>query len=1504
MFRLSHSDLRTTTARARTARRGRTPAREPRWTRPPWQVFHAGFERLEDRTMLSGITSGQVTAINQGLGALSGLGTHLNSFNQLDQNLRVVNTTLSQVLDIGQTLTTDLSSAASSYLAAQANAAADLATALSSSTPGNVVTVTGSADASGNLTFHVSLDVTRSANGPNLNLGPQAAALGVNTAATVNLSVELIANFSFAVSADPSDTFQLTFDSTNPLKVIGTASTTNLSAGLNVGFLGAQINGGSVTLNAELDAAFTKNPLQVSDLQTSDPSTILTLTPTSSLTATLPVTATLGTFTPSGTLTVTSNDLFGSTPPSVSFDNNFSNDFANFGNLSADQVLGNLNNLASFLSQFSNSSVLSTPIPFAKSQTLGTVLNLGTALTTELGLGTDPAKVSGTSPLEKVVTGQNNTSAVTPNFATVQDLVADLAQALNVSQNAINAQYDSTSQNLTFAVDFKFNAPELKVPLAFSLNLAPLGNVSSSDQLTLDANGEVKFTFGFNLAAAKPPELLTPINANVPSNLSGDAHFQLSIDGGALTQTITVSNSGISSPADIVANINTGLTNAGITNVTAVGMNPATLNGTDWRQIALVGGNHSIELFAAPNDPIITDLKFDNGVASHAHAGQIFVRDASFNGTATLADTNFSAVANLGPISIHASGGLISGTAGFTVGPLTDPNTNSTTIPLDDLLAAITGTISSTFASPTITGSANLTMPNISVDAGLLSLSGNPTLTVSVTNLGNPSPTVMVTQNTDLTNSSLFNFESLSFDTIFHDVIAALVQIKNLLGNYSQFGFLNTPLPIINTSVASLIDYAGKLGTDIAKAQEDPNGTLQELTSELSAALGLNAGGPVSLSFDPAADALRLDLSFHTGSSANLPLNLSLGALAQHASGSPPVGSVGQLLSASSSGNLTVKADASAHLSLGFDLGQNFKPFLDSSPGHTTAITVGANISTPGGVNLSLNVGPVGLGVTNGNITLNDGSTDPTTEATFSFGLAPGRQDLTSLTTSSFQATLKGGASLSLPLYLEPVDMPLGGTSNVLAITIPDLNALLAGNANSVQITTPDLTNLFGSLSVLGLLQNPSLFVNGIEGVLSGLQTGLNSKVFSVNLPLLGNDLQKAAHFLSDLVSQADTALKTLGNTLKNDTVQNLIADLKQGIVTVFGPSPGLGLLENPDGTPATPATALNDVAIDYYDASGNNLSLNPANPSQEDAIQVNIKLGGDLVDSSFGVSSSLGLPGLGISTSGNIKVDLPWTFNFGFGLSVHDGFYLDTSSTASPAFDVHLNVTAPGLNLTGQLGFLAITAADGTAKGNTSFTGDFNVNLLDPNNDGKNRLPLTYLLSGPDFSNVVSATFTADAGVHLHLTTGFGSADFPSLQADLDITWMFSTADWQSGGDKPDVAFNNVELDLGSFISNFAGPIIQQVKNIIDPVEPVLNVLTARIPVISDLSGQDISLLSLAAIFGNVPQSDVNDFVSVYNALKGIVDAPVPTPGMDVMISLGSFDLNSYDLRSAPTRR
>lgn len=188
MSRLFRRDLRATTDPSRIAGRGKTPSRGPRRMGLPWQVFRTGFERLEDRTLLAGgISAGQVTAINQGLGALSGLGTQLNSFQELGQSLNLLNTSLSQVLDIGQTLSDDLGTPASAYLGQATPTVSGLATALTSTTTGNKVTVTGSDDGSGNLTFQVSVDVTKTSSPLPLGLGPQAQALGVTTTATATV---------------------------------------------------------------------------------------------------------------------------------------------------------------------------------------------------------------------------------------------------------------------------------------------------------------------------------------------------------------------------------------------------------------------------------------------------------------------------------------------------------------------------------------------------------------------------------------------------------------------------------------------------------------------------------------------------------------------------------------------------------------------------------------------------------------------------------------------------------------------------------------------------------------------------------------------------------------------------------------------------------------------------------------------------------------------------------------------------------------------------------------------------------------------------------------------------------------------------------------------------------------------------------------------------------------------------------------------------------------------
>ena len=60
-------------------------------------------------------------------------------------------------------------------------------------------------------------------------------------------------------------------------------------------------------------------------------------------------------------------------------------------------------------------------------------------------------------------------------------------------------------------------------------------------------------------------------------------------------------------------------------------------------------------------------------------------------------------------------------------------------------------------------------------------------------------------------------------------------------------------------------------------------------------------------------------------------------------------------------------------------------------------------------------------------------------------------------------------------------------------------------------------------------------------------------------------------------------------------------------------------------------------------------------------------------------------------------------------------------------------------------------------------------------------------------------------------------------------------------------VEFNHIGLDLGSFISNYVKPIVEQVQKITEPLQPLIDVVTTPIPVISDLAGQPITLLDIA---------------------------------------------------------
>src|SRR5690606_29001728 len=95
-----------------------------------------------------------------------------------------------------------------------------------------------------------------------------------------------------------------------------------------------------------------------------------------------------------------------------------------------------------------------------------------------------------------------------------------------------------------------------------------------------------------------------------------------------------------------------------------------------------------------------------------------------------------------------------------------------------------------------------------------------------------------------------------------------------------------------------------------------------------------------------------------------------------------------------------------------------------------------------------------------------------------------------------------------------------------------------------------------------------------------------------------------------------------------------------------------------------------------------------------------------------------------------------------------------------------------------------------------------------------------------------------------------FGLGDesgLPSIRSDFSITW-----DGTAGFDDLSTAtlkFANVQMDVGSYISRVLGPALRDINRAIEPIRPLLELLGTPVPLISDLSGQPVTLIDLALL-------------------------------------------------------
>ncbi len=393
------------------------------------------------------------------------------------------------------------------------------------------------------------------------------------------------------------------------------------------------------------------------------------------------------------------------------------------------------------------------------------------------------------------------------------------------------------------------------------------------------------------------------------------------------------------------------------------------------------------------------------------------------------------------------------------------------------------------------------------------------------------------------------------------------------------------------------------------------------------------------------------------------------------------------------------------------------------------------------------------------------------------------------------------------------------------------------------------------------------LVVVGLDRVLALIAERLDD----VELPLIGDRLEQATTFLPEIRERVIGKLEEIV-TMTDDAVADKINE-------ALGPG-GLGWLMDRSG-----------------DGARNQKDISVTFDTETRQADVSFSLGGTYTVANP-IQVDFGLDGLGLEIDSDLNLDVSFQFDVGFSVSADQGFALWTGQVGDdPELDISLDATisdaASGemANATASLGFLQFTAndklitrPDGSQSG-SYFAGTFQVDLKDPNGDGKLTMAEIEYASGAD--EIVQTRLAADANVQLGLKSTIGDGTFfPGVESDFALRWQSDTDDPSLDGSIEHVGFSDVRINFGDFVDNLVEPVLDRIRKVTEPVRPVAEVLTKPIPVLSDLAGSDITLLGLAKDAGFIgPETE--EFV------QAVLNFGVNLPDYGGWIDVGTMNLD-----------
>ena len=1089
-------------------------------------------------------------------------------------------------------------------------------------------------------------------------------------------------------------------------------------------------------------------------------------------------------------------------------------------------------------------------------------------------------------------------ASATSTNATAADLAADVNAAIAANAmlaGKIGARVQAGNGGTADRLEFFTKAQTAGFQIR-TFEVQASGSASASTGLG--------FRPGALQSASSPSVAVTNQPGAIDHSPGTDAIFKITVDGGdERTITIPVSATAANTTLpDLLADINAAIAAdsqlAGKVRAVRVGAGS---------QFVLLGSAEVKTLRVDADGSAVSALGFaDDPATVRTKGAQFFLDNTSVQADATISVDDFRVAAQLGFLSVTT--GPAAGSIVFTAkAELKDGA--QTRFGIGELFDRVGQGTLLDIVEKDFTGTADVSLTGLKVDGGLLALTTGASIEIHSDNLfaaGGPAFTVDIEGLPADVLAKLQNFSSLKWQDIYEGIRAGI----DLLAQTEQFAFLKeTKIPVLELSLGDVFTYGDKLVSVIDELENNPAGVLQTVEAQIEQILGIPAEA-FSLTLEDGS-IVKMHLGIRQSFSEAVGLNFNLQTISELTNDAIPADllSLGGFLDVSSEGNINFSGFAGVDLDLGIDVSGATPKFIAYQ---TSGVTLGFR-AVGQNLNLNASLGPIGIGIREGLVLLDsDGVLDANDDgiqeedfATIKFGPKADYDIGQAITDIRGGASLGGFFGLTYQGTLT-AELPAAITSPIGEIELPSpielrlltISGLFNHLPNAVNLTLPSFDGLIPEIpGLLQLLRDPAILLDGVDSGLALVQKTLDSKV-STKLPIIGDQLAAGARFIEDFrggfLSELTDKLRGAGD--------NLLGTLQEAMFGFFDGDLGLLLDYNGDST-----VTKDDIVLTFRHEDGT-IWNDGEDPRLQDAVQFNFHLG-QSITLGTDLSVDFGVPGLALDIQGSPEITAGWDLFLGFGVSVTDYFYLDVAPpeafsvagdgviTSGPAAAHELSLgfnavltsdPANPFHAKGTLFFLQLDADDKLVNNEFShLSGSFFVDLADPGvgaaADG--RLTPKELFAKGGAIKPLSAGLEAEAVVNLSLAASVGgSAVIPRVLTDFNLGWSFVAGQPISA---PEIGFTNARMDLGSFVTDFLKPILGKVNDVLDPLDPVLDALQTRLPVLSDFLGRDYTVLDLASDFGKVDRRFVDAILQVRQIVGDIAALP---DGVSIEVPIGSL--------------